>query len=144
MQKRLWWSRMRPLKPSLMNSEFTFAPPLLAAAHGTLPAITRAGPLVTAPASGGLCRAITQPCGLDNAAVALRTNSPPRSSMAKRPIYCLRLRALPGVDAVRALRAALKRLLRSYGLKCLSVEREHDEGTQGNAGAARTEEDTQG
>jgi hypothetical protein len=39
-----------------------------------------------------------------------------------RPIYIIRLRALPGVDAVQALRAALKTLLRRYGLKCLSIE----------------------
>jgi hypothetical protein len=38
------------------------------------------------------------------------------------PTFLLRLRALPGVDGVRALRAALKTLLRCYGLKCLSVE----------------------
>ena len=31
-------------------------------------------------------------------------------------------RALPSVDAVRALRAALKTLLRRYGLRCLSIE----------------------
>jgi hypothetical protein len=34
----------------------------------------------------------------------------------------VRLRAPPGVDGVRALRAALKTLLRRYGLKCVSVE----------------------
>lgn len=38
------------------------------------------------------------------------------------PIFLVRLRALPGVDAVRTLRAALKTLLRKYGLKCLSIE----------------------
>jgi hypothetical protein len=40
------------------------------------------------------------------------------------PIFLVRLRALPGVDAIRALRAALKTLLRRYGLRCESVEEE--------------------
>jgi hypothetical protein len=48
------------------------------------------------------------------------------------PVFIVKLRALPGVDAVRALRAALKTLLRRYGLKCESVEEEtsdaNDEG----------------
>jgi hypothetical protein len=38
------------------------------------------------------------------------------------PVFLVRLRALPGVDGVKALKAALKSLLRKYGLKCLSVE----------------------
>jgi hypothetical protein len=38
------------------------------------------------------------------------------------PVFLVRLRALPGVDAVRALRAALTVLLRRFGLKCLSIE----------------------
>jgi len=47
----------------------------------------------------------------------------------KRIIYVLKLRALPGVDAIRALRPVLKKLLRQYGLKCVSVSAEHvDEG----------------
>jgi hypothetical protein len=41
-----------------------------------------------------------------------------------RPTYALRLRAEPGVDAVRALRAALKNMLRRYGLRCLSAHEE--------------------
>jgi hypothetical protein len=48
------------------------------------------------------------------------------------PVFLVRLRPLPGVDAVRALRAALKTLLRKYGLRCESVEEEitnaNDEG----------------
>ena len=36
--------------------------------------------------------------------------------------FLVRLRPLPGVDAIRALRAALKTLLRRYGLRCESVE----------------------
>jgi len=41
-----------------------------------------------------------------------------------RPTYLLRLRPEKGVDPVRALRHALKRLLRSYGMKCVSVVEE--------------------
>lgn len=45
--------------------------------------------------------------------------------MSERPqILLVRLRALPNVDAIRALRAALKTLLRRYGLRALSVEAE--------------------
>jgi hypothetical protein len=46
---------------------------------------------------------------------------------AERPIYRLRLQALPRVDAVKALRAALKSLLRRFGLRALSVEVEKQE-----------------
>jgi len=42
-------------------------------------------------------------------------------------VFVLKLRALPGVDAVRALRHALKRLLRSYGLKCIDLREERDQ-----------------
>jgi hypothetical protein len=41
---------------------------------------------------------------------------------AKRPIFTIRLRPLPGVDGIRALRAALKALLRRFGLQAISVE----------------------
>jgi len=40
------------------------------------------------------------------------------------PVFLVRLRALPGVDGIRALRSALKVLLRRYGLKCVSIEEE--------------------
>jgi hypothetical protein len=39
----------------------------------------------------------------------------------QQPIFLVRLRALPGVDGIRALRVALK-VLRRHGLKCLSIE----------------------
>jgi hypothetical protein len=39
-------------------------------------------------------------------------------------IYILRLRALRGADAIRQLRALLKRALRSHGFRCLSVYEE--------------------
>ncbi len=38
-----------------------------------------------------------------------------------RPTYLIRLRPLPNVDAIRALRAALKVLLRRFGLKAIEV-----------------------
>jgi hypothetical protein len=45
-----------------------------------------------------------------------------------RPTFLLRLRPEPGIDPVRALRHVLKRLLRSYGMKCVTCEQEeqHD------------------
>jgi hypothetical protein len=41
-----------------------------------------------------------------------------------RPTYIIRLRAQPGVDAIKALRFALKGLLRHHGLVALSVREE--------------------
>jgi hypothetical protein len=38
-----------------------------------------------------------------------------------RPIFVVHVRAEPGVDAVRALRAWLKRGLRDFGLKCVQI-----------------------
>jgi hypothetical protein len=43
----------------------------------------------------------------------------------ERPTFVLRLRPEKGIDAIRALRHALKRLLRCYGLRCTAVEQEH-------------------
>jgi hypothetical protein len=37
-------------------------------------------------------------------------------------VYVVRLRARPGDDGVRELRAILKALLRRHRLKCISVE----------------------
>lgn len=37
------------------------------------------------------------------------------------PVYRLDLRPEPGVDGIQALRAALKSLLRSYGLRAVTV-----------------------
>ena len=39
-----------------------------------------------------------------------------------RPVFTITLRAEKGVDGWRALRAALKALLRLYGLRCLRLE----------------------
>jgi hypothetical protein len=40
----------------------------------------------------------------------------------QRSIFVLRLVALPNVDEIKALRFALKSLLRRYGLRCVSIE----------------------
>jgi hypothetical protein len=41
-----------------------------------------------------------------------------------RPTYVLRLRPEPGVAGLRALRAALKVLLRRFGLRCIELREE--------------------
>ena len=43
-------------------------------------------------------------------------------------IFVLRLTLLPGVDGIKALRAALKTLLRRHGLRCISIKQ--DEGAK--------------
>ena len=47
--------------------------------------------------------------------------NPGRSGQATRPIFIVRLRPQPGVDGIRALRLALKVLLRRFGLKAIDV-----------------------
>jgi hypothetical protein len=47
---------------------------------------------------------------------------------ARRVVYVLRLVAQPGVNAVKELRLLLKRLLRSHGFRCVSIEEERDDG----------------
>ena len=37
------------------------------------------------------------------------------------PVYRIEVRPEPGVDGIQALRAALKALLRSYGLRAVAV-----------------------
>ena len=51
-------------------------------------------------------------------------------AMMKRdgPIYVLTVRPLRGVDPVRALRGALKVLLRRFGLICISIQETTDNG----------------
>jgi hypothetical protein len=44
-----------------------------------------------------------------------------------RPIFVIRLRAEKGVDALRALRAALKVLGRRFGLRAVEVREEANE-----------------
>jgi hypothetical protein len=45
----------------------------------------------------------------------------------ERPIYLLTVRAEPGVDAIRALRAWLKIGLRTFGLKCVGITPREEE-----------------
>jgi hypothetical protein len=54
--------------------------------------------------------------------------------VSDQPIFRLRLRPLKDVDPIRALRHVLKRLLRTYGMKCISVEEEKDDETIFNPG----------
>jgi hypothetical protein len=42
----------------------------------------------------------------------------------ERPIYIIKIRAKPKIDAIRALRAALKALGRRYGLQVIAISRE--------------------
>jgi hypothetical protein len=41
-----------------------------------------------------------------------------------RPLFTLRVRAEPGVHAIRSLRALLKVMLRTFGLRCVSIEQQ--------------------
>ena len=51
------------------------------------------------------------------------TNKRTMAATQEAPVYVLRLRS-PRGDDIRRLRLLLKLLLRSYGLRCLSVEQE--------------------
>jgi hypothetical protein len=51
-----------------------------------------------------------------------RMTEPP----AQRVVFVVRLAARPGVDAIKQLRLLLKRLLRTCGLRCVSIEEERD------------------
>jgi hypothetical protein len=42
------------------------------------------------------------------------------------PVFVIRLRAAPKVDAIRALRAALKVLGRRFGLRAISIQEEQE------------------
>ena len=41
--------------------------------------------------------------------------------MVRRETYIVTLRSEPGIDGIRALRVALKVLLRRFGLRCISI-----------------------
>jgi hypothetical protein len=56
--------------------------------------------------------------------------------MTKRtppPRFVLTLQALPGVDAIEALRWVLKRLLRQHGFRCLSLHEQPNKGRRSSA-----------
>jgi hypothetical protein len=42
------------------------------------------------------------------------------------PVFVIRLRAGPKVDAIRALRGVLKVLLRRFGLRAISIQAEQE------------------
>ena len=46
----------------------------------------------------------------------------------ERPVFALRIRAEPGIDAIRSLRIWLKRGLRDYGLRCVEIRQLNDGG----------------
>jgi hypothetical protein len=46
----------------------------------------------------------------------------------ERITYLLTIRAEPGVDAVRSLRALLKAMLRTYGLRCVKLQEDKQQG----------------
>jgi hypothetical protein len=45
-----------------------------------------------------------------------------------RPVFTVQFRAKPGIDAIKALRALVKRALRNHGLKCVSASEDIIEG----------------
>jgi hypothetical protein len=47
-----------------------------------------------------------------------------RISAKQRPVFLLRLRPEPGIDALSAIRVGLKGLLRRHGLRCVGLRRE--------------------
>jgi hypothetical protein len=51
-----------------------------------------------------------------------------RARPEQRPTFVLTLWAAPGVDAVRALRWALKFLWRRFGLRCVEVIEQREDG----------------
>lgn len=51
-----------------------------------------------------------------------RTTRSPRPQ-ANRPVFVIELRAEPGIEPLMALRAALRRLIRDHGLKCVRLSR---------------------
>jgi hypothetical protein len=60
------------------------------------------------------------------------------SCPSNRPTYVLTLRPEPGVDGLRALRRALKVLLRTFGLRCVTIRRAEKKTTSGGwAGSQR-------
>jgi hypothetical protein len=45
-----------------------------------------------------------------------------------RPTFLLRLQPLKGIDPIHALRHVLKRMLRQYGMQCISCVEEGKDG----------------
>lgn len=51
-----------------------------------------------------------------------RDLTPAAPKASERPIYEITVRAEPGVDDTRALRHALKSMLRRFGLFCIDIK----------------------
>jgi hypothetical protein len=49
-------------------------------------------------------------------------------------VFVVKLYVLPGTDGIRALRAALKVLLRRFGMRALSIEEIHEDAKPGTTG----------
>jgi hypothetical protein len=61
---------------------------------------------------------------LPTASVSWSASNTPTKEKSQAPdaaAFTVTLRPLPGCDGVRALRALLKRALRTYGLKCTDI-----------------------
>jgi hypothetical protein len=56
----------------------------------------------------------------------MTTRKPDRGHQKPPPVFTLKLRALPNVDATRALRALLKTALRRHGLVCTSIKQDDE------------------
>jgi hypothetical protein len=54
-----------------------------------------------------------------NSTVPVTRDPPPNKT--ERPVFVIRLEALPGVDPTRGLRWLLKTALRVYGLRCVDA-----------------------
>jgi hypothetical protein len=54
-----------------------------------------------------------------------------------RPIFVVKLQAPPNVNEIRAVRAALKVLLRRFGLRCVGIAEHTDEIRELRKGATR-------
>ncbi len=71
-----------------------------------------------------------------NAVAARGTDAGERRRKEVQPVYVLRLTAVPGgVPPTIRLRAALKRFLRDYGLRCLEVSEERPTARPADEGA---------
>jgi hypothetical protein len=57
-----------------------------------------------------------------------------------RPIYELHLRPEPGVNAIHALRAVLKVMLRQFGMKCISCKEIPGSGNKPPDDSGKTDE----
>jgi hypothetical protein len=55
------------------------------------------------------------------------TTSNTKPGAKERPTFTVELRAEPGIDPIHALRAVLKWLLRTHGMRCIAVHEHNGE-----------------